>query len=45
MKYAIDKAGSQIRAEAGAPDQADRNGTIHKAYVVNDQGAFVPYKK
>ena len=29
----------------GFDEKGDRNGTIHKAYVVNDQGAFVPYKK
>jgi len=26
-------------------DKGDRNGTIHKAYVINDQGQFVPYQK
>jgi branched-chain amino acid transport system substrate-binding protein len=26
-------------------EKGDRLGTIHKAYVVNDQGQFVPYKK
>jgi branched-chain amino acid transport system substrate-binding protein len=29
----------------GFDEKGDRNGTIHKAYVINDQGAFVPYKK
>ena len=29
----------------GFDEKGDRNGTIHKAYVVDDQGAFVPYKK
>jgi branched-chain amino acid transport system substrate-binding protein len=29
----------------GFDEKGDRNGTIHKAYVVNDQGAFVPYQK
>jgi len=26
-------------------EKGDRLGTIHKAYVINDQGAYVPYKK
>jgi branched-chain amino acid transport system substrate-binding protein len=29
----------------GFDAKGDRNGTIHKAYVINDQGAFVPYQK
>ncbi len=29
----------------GFDERGDRNGTIHKAYVVDDQGAFVPYTK
>jgi branched-chain amino acid transport system substrate-binding protein len=29
----------------GFDEKGDRNGTIHKAYVVDDQGAFVPYQK
>jgi branched-chain amino acid transport system substrate-binding protein len=29
----------------GFDEKGDRNGTIHKAYVINDQGAFVPYAK
>jgi branched-chain amino acid transport system substrate-binding protein len=29
----------------GFDERGDRNGTIHKAYVVDDQGAFVPYQK
>jgi branched-chain amino acid transport system substrate-binding protein len=29
----------------GFDEKGDRLGTIHKAYVVNDQGQFVPYKK
>jgi branched-chain amino acid transport system substrate-binding protein len=29
----------------GFDEKGDRNGTIHKAYVINDQGAFVPYQK
>ena len=29
----------------GFDEKGDRHGTIHKAYVINDQGQFVPYKK
>ena len=29
----------------GFDEKGDRIGTIHKAYVVNDEGQFVPYKK
>lgn len=29
----------------GFDEKGDRNGTIHKAYVVDDAGNFVPYKK
>lgn len=29
----------------GFDDKGDRLGTIHKAYVINDQGVYVPYKK
>ena len=29
----------------GFDEKGDRNGTIHKAYVVDDAGKFVPYKK
>lgn len=29
----------------GFDEKGDRLGTIHKAYVINDQGQFVPYKK
>jgi branched-chain amino acid transport system substrate-binding protein len=29
----------------GFDEKGDRLGTIHKAYVIDDQGAFVPYQK
>ncbi len=29
----------------GFDEKGDRNGSIHKAYVINDQGQYVPYQK